>query len=381
MDPQVTECRHIVELERSSAATRVGARAVQMSHDDATVMIQSAERALDQLLMGLSNPAASSNSSAKLVAETPEVQRPVRSWRRWAATVAAVAAIVGIGVMLVIPTRDGVASIGSPATQTGAALTRAVSLDGEVVLPPLTAAEIEAAHPNTAEIGSRMYAAQFERTDAGNRRCLAEAVYFEARGEPYVGQIAVAQVVLNRARSGRWPRSLCGVVSQGVERGEKCQFSYICRTARPQPVGAMWDRAQEIARDAILGRAWLRELVEATHYHTTTVSPIWRQGLDPIKTFGSHIFYRSPDLEFALALPRSGENRNLEASAVSDAPLDGKLPEVAASVVPAPAAVAAKPRPIARSVRVTSDGGEKAEKAEGAAAKPDRDWSRQLHSY
>jgi N-acetylmuramoyl-L-alanine amidase len=63
----------------------------------------------------------------------------------------------------------------------------------------------------TAEIADGLYGAQFGLAEPAQLRCLAEAIYYEARGEPIIGQIAVAQVVLNRARSGRWPGTLCGV--------------------------------------------------------------------------------------------------------------------------------------------------------------------------
>jgi hypothetical protein len=137
----------------------------------------------------------------------------------------------------------------------------------------------------------------------------------------------------------------------------------------------MWDRAQEIARDATLGRAWLRELVEATHYHTTAVLPIWRLGLEPLHTFGTHIFYRSPDLEFALALPRSGEARIIEASAVSDAPLDIKKPDI----VESPAAALPKPRPVVRAARAAGENAEKLD-SKPAATKADGDWTRHLNA-
>jgi Cell Wall Hydrolase len=366
----VTECKSIDDLVKSGAAMRVGAMSVQQSHDDAAVMLLSAERALDQLLLGLSDGASIPPNVVLATPAADEIKlKRVRRQRMGA--LAASLCLIGMVLTFVWQTPDSSAS-------GGIAVAPAAELQAEVATSPITAAEIEAAHNNSADIGSRMYAAEFGRTDALNMRCLAEAVYYEARGEPYAGQIAVAQVVLNRARSGRWPRSICGVINQGVDRGEKCQFSYICKTERPKLIGAMWDRAQEIARDATLGRAWLRELVEATHYHTTAVSPVWRLGLEPLHTFGTHVFYRSPDLEFALALPRSGEARVIEASAVSDAPLDPKKPALVEA--PAPVVVPPKLRPLVRAARVAAESLDKSE-GKPAAVKTDGDWTRQLSSH
>mgnify|MGYP001223011660 FL=1 len=129
--------------------------------------------------------------------------------------------------------------------------------------------------------------------DAAERSCLASAIYHEARGEPAEGQIAVAQVVLNRVRSGRWPNSICGVVNQGSERGEKCQFSFVCRrgASKPKPGEADWDNALALAATVASGEASIAALAKATHYHTTDVRPIWRLALTSLGTIGRHVFY------------------------------------------------------------------------------------------
>lgn len=131
------------------------------------------------------------------------------------------------------------------------------------------------------------------KLDAAERSCLASAIYHEARGEPAEGQIAVAQVVLNRVRSGRWPASVCGVVNQGSERGEKCQFSFACRkhASRPKAGETDWDNALALAEAVARGDASIPALAKATHYHTTDVNPVWRLGLTSIGTIGQHIFY------------------------------------------------------------------------------------------
>ena len=144
----------------------------------------------------------------------------------------------------------------------------------------------------TKDLGAMLYAARFAKAPASERLCLARAVYYEARGEEMDGQIAVAQVVLNRARSKKWPDTICGVVNQGVQRGEKCQFSFACYSNLSAPSGDVWEQAKLVAEQAVTGQAWLRELVEATYYHTTAVQPVWRTELDRIATIGTHIFYR-----------------------------------------------------------------------------------------
>jgi len=125
-------------------------------------------------------------------------------------------------------------------------------------------------------------------------RCLAEAIYFEARGERMQGQVAVAEVILNRVDSRAWPDSVCGVVKQGTGRRYQCQFTYTCdgRADRVREPRA-WDRAAKIARLMLDGAP--RGLTGgATHYHTTAVSPRWARAYPRTATIGVHHFYRQP---------------------------------------------------------------------------------------
>jgi spore germination cell wall hydrolase CwlJ-like protein len=176
-----------------------------------------------------------------------------------------------------------------------AASRRAIVSEAVAAVVPERDAPAAAATGDQADFGQTIYAARFAKAPAAERTCLARAVYYEARGEDMAGQIAVAQVVLNRARSKKWPDTICGVVNQGIERGEKCQFSFACFSKLSEPSGEMWDQAQLVADQALRGQAWLRELVEATHYHTTGVAPVWRTGLSQIATIGTHVFYREGD--------------------------------------------------------------------------------------
>jgi hypothetical protein len=124
-------------------------------------------------------------------------------------------------------------------------------------------------------------------------KCLAEAVYFEARGEPVMGQIAVAQVILNRAFSGKYPNTVCGVVYQNAHRHLACQFTFACDGIRDvirEP--DMWVRAKKIATEMLDGKLWLPEVGKATHYHATYVHPGWVSEMKKMHKLGVHIFYR-----------------------------------------------------------------------------------------
>ncbi len=128
---------------------------------------------------------------------------------------------------------------------------------------------------------------------ARQRRCLATAIYFEARGEPTRGQVAVAQVVMNRVRSTLYPDTICGVVYQGSHRRTGCQFSFTCdRKADIAKDKVKWRMANELAQKMTDGKSWLGDIGHATHYHANYVNPRWRRGLNRIKQVGRHIFYR-----------------------------------------------------------------------------------------
>lgn len=125
------------------------------------------------------------------------------------------------------------------------------------------------------------------------QRCLAEAVYFEARSEPEEGQAAVAQVVLNRVKSGLYPSSVCGVVYQNRHRYMGCQFSFACEgKALRITDAASWKTATNVASAVIEGRTYLSEVGDATHYHAAYVKPGWSRRLKKMDVIGRHIFYQ-----------------------------------------------------------------------------------------
>lgn len=128
---------------------------------------------------------------------------------------------------------------------------------------------------------------------ARERQCLAEAVYFEARSEPEDGQAAVAQVVLNRATSGLYPASICGVVYQNRTHYKACQFSFACegRSLRVTESDA-WRTAVRIADEVVDGKMYLSDVGGATHYHANYVRPGWARRLVKMDVIGHHIFYK-----------------------------------------------------------------------------------------
>lgn len=124
-------------------------------------------------------------------------------------------------------------------------------------------------------------------------KCLANAVYFESRSEPVRGQIAVAQVVMNRVFSGYYPSDVCGVVYQNAQRYLACQFTFACDgipdvVTEPEP----WARAQRVAKATLDGRVWLPEVGKATHYHAYWVRPRWVSEMRKLYRIGVHTFYR-----------------------------------------------------------------------------------------
>jgi len=132
-----------------------------------------------------------------------------------------------------------------------------------------------------------------EKSRAKSEKCLAEAVYFESRGEAVRGQIAVAQVVLNRAFSGFYPATVCGVVYQNKHRHYACQFTFACdNVADIVREPDMWDRAKRIAKAMLDGQLWLPEVGKSTHYHAYWVHPSWVSEMKKMYRFGVHTFYR-----------------------------------------------------------------------------------------
>ena len=124
--------------------------------------------------------------------------------------------------------------------------------------------------------------------------CLAQNIYFEARSQPLIEQVAVAQVVLNRVSSSAYPDTVCGVVYHNKYPNQlhKCQFSWWCDGLSDVPRSpAAWLQANQIA--SLVLSPGFPDLVDgATHYHANYVSPNWASSLVSVATIGTHKFYR-----------------------------------------------------------------------------------------
>jgi len=148
--------------------------------------------------------------------------------------------------------------------------------------------------PTIASFNLAILDAMPEATGGPEWKCLSEALYFEARGEDLWGQIAVAEVILNRRDSPRFPNSVCEVVRDGTGRRNRCQFSYYCdgkvETINNQ---SAYERIKKIAAMMIQGRA--RVLTGgAVFYHTKAVTPSWMSAMAQTTVIGDHVFYRYP---------------------------------------------------------------------------------------
>ena len=130
--------------------------------------------------------------------------------------------------------------------------------------------------------------------------CLAEAVYYEARGESVEGQRAVAEVVLRRTRDHRFPNTVCSVVYQGAHKRNACQFSFACDgIGHGRRDRLAWKRAVEVARYETTGEGRLTDTVSgAQYFHTTRVNPPWARRFIRTAKIGTHIFYRQPGGSF-----------------------------------------------------------------------------------
>ncbi|MDX8351357.1 cell wall hydrolase [Cognatiyoonia sp. IB215182] len=141
----------------------------------------------------------------------------------------------------------------------------------------------------------RAYLASLPVVDGDDEwACLAEALYFEARGETVRGMFAVGEVILNRVDSSAYPNTLCAVINQGTGRKYACQFTYTC-DGLAETIGEprSWERVGKVAQ--LLMEGTPRALTGgATHYHTKAVNPSWAQRFPRTAAIGSHYFYRQP---------------------------------------------------------------------------------------
>ena len=141
--------------------------------------------------------------------------------------------------------------------------------------------------------------------DAGDKECLAKNIYFEAKNQPLIGQLAVAIVVMNRVEDHRFPNTVCEVVQQGPTLAwtenfpvkNKCQFSWYCdgKSDKPKHKGK-WENSLSVASLVLAYKDNIRDIAflldGATHYHADYVFPEWRKSKQKIVQIGNHIFYK-----------------------------------------------------------------------------------------
>ena len=123
-------------------------------------------------------------------------------------------------------------------------------------------------------------------------KCLSEALYFEARGEQIEGQIAVADVIINRKNSSQFPGTICGVVSEGAPKRHACQFSYNCDGKLELIYDKVTYRRIVKLSSMILNGAFSDVTNGATFFHASEVSPSWSKKFKNTRKIGRHIFYK-----------------------------------------------------------------------------------------
>ncbi len=156
-----------------------------------------------------------------------------------------------------------------------------------------------AAKPDDIEKSLKLKKAEKQKVIAQRRvrlaeeNCLARAIYFEARSESVIGQMAVAKVILNRVKSPEYPNTICGVVYQGSQRRNSCQFSFAC-DGLPDDIKqpAAWANSKRVAQKALAGDAKVAAMLSGvTNYHADYVKPKWAKSMRKAVKIGRHIFY------------------------------------------------------------------------------------------
>ncbi len=174
----------------------------------------------------------------------------------------------------------------------------AIEFDAHSTIPRMRPEKILIGHgplrrrPNDHKWAANMLPAHVNEPE--QQDCLARGIYFEARGEPERGKVAVGQVILNRVKNPAFPSRICDVVYQNFGQRNACQFSFACDGIEDRIRSTKhYKIAQQIARKVTDGTVFLYEVGDSTHFHTTAVRPKWAGQLTRTKRIGQHIFYRT----------------------------------------------------------------------------------------
>jgi spore germination cell wall hydrolase CwlJ-like protein len=199
---------------------------------------------------------------------------------------------VVIAALLIVAMATGAATVGyRPQAEQMPVVTAKPAVHVAAIAPieapqaPMAVNAIEA-RPSAVEVAFVKIAAE--------QRCLAEAMYYEARGEGMEGQEAIAEVVFHRMHRRGYPASICGVVYQGANDGVSCQFSFVCTGEMNHPKTAVaWAEAKLLAARILSGYMPLGDATNgATSFHATDVEPDWSGSLERTVQIGNHVFYR-----------------------------------------------------------------------------------------
>ena len=205
-------------------------------------------------------------------------------------------------LLLLAATSLAAPAIAETGAGTDAVVSRAMSRDNPVLVRaaisrmfgarPMARDEAAVAAATPATLDGAALDAMPAATGDAQWQCLAEAIYFESRGEPIEGQVAVAEVVLNRVDDRNFPSTVCGVTRQGAGSGRGCQFSYAC-DGNPDVMRSVVSRqrSEKLAALMLAGRP--RTVTDgATYFHTRSVRPGWAGKMTRTTSIGHHYFYR-----------------------------------------------------------------------------------------
>ncbi len=250
---------NIAETSRPIPASLSGA----VRSNDSPVAMLAAARHLDAVEVAMVSPPASAKPELRVAAEPAPVAAPQAEPMKLAS---------------VDPGALPQTAMSPPPMTISLPMTIAILPPPAPGVPP----------PSPAE---RLHLEGKERAKA--ERCLANAIYFEARSEPVRGQMAVAQVVINRVFSGFYPNDVCGVVYQNASRHLACQFTFACDGKRKNiDERGNWARANRIAKQTLDGQIYVPEVAKSTHYHAVYVHPNWVGEMKKMVRYGVHNFYR-----------------------------------------------------------------------------------------
>ena len=201
-----------------------------------------------------------------------------------------------------------------------------------------------------AMIARKQFIAAAKARHRADLECLTEAVYYEARSESARGQVAVAQVVMNRVKHPAFPKTVCGVVFQGSHH-PGCQFSFTCDgSMRGRREAGAWAEARNSATRVLAGRL-TGPIGAATHYHTTAVSPFWAPQMLRVSQVGVHVFYKfspyrlramqatsQPALERAVLISAPAAAGEIRVAPAAEKAIEASLQSVATAEPAKPAA-------------------------------------------